>query len=92
MELIKQNESYTLKDTLENGWYVSGNVSYDVNGVLSFWANVSKEEDGSPIGNIHFTRPKEGNTSINYDMNEENRAELADYANKLIDFVVEKFK
>ena len=91
MELVKQNENYSLKDTLENGWYANGNVSYDVEGVLSFWANVSKE-DGSPVGNIHFTKPLETNTSVSYDMSEENRAELAEYATKLIDFVVEKFK
>lgn len=91
MELIKQNENYTLKDTLENGWYANGNVSYDVEGMLSFWVNVSKEE-GSPVGNIHFTKPLEGNVNVSYDMGEENRAELAEYTTKLIDFVVEKFK
>jgi len=91
MELIKQNENYTLKDTLENGWYANGNVSYDVEGMLSLWVNVSKEE-GSPVGNIHFTKPLEGNVNVSYDMGEENRAELAEYTTKLIDFVVEKFK
>ena len=91
MELIKQNENYTLKDTLENSWYTNGNVAYDVNGMLSLWANISKE-DGSPVGNIQFTRPAEGNINITYDAAEENITELSNYATKLIDFVVEKFK
>lgn len=91
MELIKKNENYSLNDTLENGWYTSGDVSYSIDGVISFWANVNKE-DGLPIGNIHYTKPVEGNANVNYDMSEENREFLAEYSNKLIDFVVEKFK
>jgi hypothetical protein len=91
MELVKQNENYTLKDTLENGWYTNGNVAYDVNGMLSFWANISKE-DGSPVGNIQFTRPAEGNINITYDAAEENIAELSNYTNTLRDFIVSQFK
>ena len=91
MELIKQTEQYKLVDSLEEkGWKVSGTVYNNVNGSLSVSCSVSSELDY--VGNLSYSKPAEGNVSINYDVAETNRDAFAAYADTLIDGILEHFK
>ena len=91
MEIIKQNESFSLKDT--NGLLVmSGSASREVSGSLNIHFNVSKGE-GERVGDCHYNKYGE-NGEINFGVNcaEENRDELTAYADTVVDSVLEYFK
>jgi hypothetical protein len=89
MELIKQSEQYKVTDTLENGWVVNGTVTNGTD--LNLWVSVGQEL-GEMVGNISYTKPAQGNVSMHYDVAEDTRGEFAEYANTLVDYVLEYFK
>lgn len=92
MEIVKQNENYSISDKTEKGWIVSGNASSEVNGALSFNISVSSEL-GENIGNFSYSKWAENdNISVNYTVAEVNRDDLVAYSDTLIDWVLEQFK
>lgn len=92
MELVKQNENYSISDKTEQGWVVTGNVSCEVNGALNFNISVNSEL-GDRIGDFYYNRWVENkNISVNYTVAEENRDALVAYSDTLIDWVLEQFK
>lgn len=91
MELIKQTEHYRLADVVEStGWKVSGTVYNNTNGSISISCSFNSEMEH--IGNLNYSKPVEGNMSLNYDVAEEYRDILAAYADTLIDSILEQFK
>ena len=89
MELIKNSEYYNFNDTTDNGWRVSGSVSKEINGNLSISVSVSSEFEY--IGDFYYSRPVEGNISMNHNVSEANMDTFVTYTNSIIDFVLEQF-
>ena len=91
MEIIKQNESFILKDN--NGTFeMNGNVSREVSGSLSLHINVSNLS-GERIGDCHYNKYGESN-EVNFGVNcsEEHRDTLTAYADTIVDSVLDYFK
>lgn len=91
MEIIKQNESFTLKDTTET-FEMIGSANREVSGSLNLHFNVNKV-GGERVGEGHYN--KYGETSdVNFGVNcsEENRDELLAYADTVVDSVLAYFK
>jgi hypothetical protein len=91
MEIIKQNESFSLEDT--NGSLVmTGSAIREVSGSLNIYFSVSKGE-GKRVGDCHYNKYGE-NEEVNFGVNcsEENRDELTAYADTVVDSVLEFFK
>lgn len=93
MELIKQNENYTIVDKTEQGWNVNGSATCETNGSLSFNINVITEL-GDFIGDFYYSKPAEENANIHvgYNVAEINRDALVAYSDTLIDWTLEQFK
>lgn len=64
MEITKSTESYTLKDTLDNGWAVTGDLTADTNNI-SMNIQVVNSEDSNEVGNIYWNRGERINFSVN---------------------------
>lgn len=88
MEIIKNNESFSLKDS--NGTYeTNGSISRDISGSLNIHFNVNTLE-GERVGDGHYNKYGE-NGEVNFGINcaEAKRDELSAYADTLIDTVLE---
>ena len=91
MEIIKQNESFKLKET--KGLYeMSGTASRDVSGSMNINFNVNKSGE-ERFGDCHYSKYGESN-NVNFSVNcsEEHRDELTTYADSVIDSVLAYFK
>lgn len=90
MEIVKQSESFTLKDTTEV-FEMSGSVSREVSGSLNLYFNVNKI-DGERVGDCHYNKYGEAN-EVNFGVNcsEDNRDELTEYADTVVDSVLTYF-
>lgn len=91
MEIVKQNESFSLKDTNET-YEMTGNVSHDINGAINLHINVNKV-GGEYVGDCSYNKYGEG-SSVNFSVNcsEDNRDDLMKYADTVVDSVLEYFK
>lgn len=91
MEIIKQTESFNLKDKNEV-FEMTGNVSREVSGSLNVHFSVNKVE-GEYVGDCNYNKYGEENP-INFSVNcsEEHRDELTAYADAVIDEILEHFK
>ena len=91
MEIVKQNESFTLKDSNEV-YEMSGSASRDVSGSLNLHINVSTV-NGERVGDCHYNKYGES-SDVNFGVNcsEANRDELTAYADTVVDSVLEFFK
>lgn len=98
MEVIKQNEQFTLNKVLENGWVIEGNATKHVSGNLSFWMHILKKEGEGElekedmIGDISYSAYHDGRFDLNCSTVEENRAQLIQYVNPIINEVLDYFK
>ncbi len=91
MEIIKQNESFVLKDN--NGTFeMSGSVNREVSGSINLHFNVNKV-DGEHVGDCHYDKYGES-SDVNFRVNcsEENRDTLITYADTVVDSVLNYFK
>ena len=87
MEIIKNNESFSLKDN--NGTYeMSGSLSRDVSGSLNIHFNVNTL-DGERVGDGHYNKYGE-NGEVNFGINcvEDKRDALTAYADTVVDSVL----
>jgi hypothetical protein len=98
VEIVKQNETYQISETTEDGWSMQGNASKDANGSLSMTFQVSKsstEDSGgsdSNIGNCNYIKYSGSDRiSLNYDVDEANRDKFATYIDTVIDSVLAHF-
>ena len=91
MEIIKQNESFALKDTTET-FEMTGSVNREVSGSLNLYFNVNKV-DGERVGDGHYNKYGES-SEVNFGVNcsEENRDGLLAYADTVVDSVLAYFK
>jgi hypothetical protein len=91
MELIKQNENYTVVDTTESGWNVGGNVNHETNNTITINVNISNQD--KYIGDFHYYKPVGENAAVHvgYNVSEDNRSEFVNYTNNLINQVLEQF-
>lgn len=91
MEIIKQNETFILKDTNEV-FETNGSVSREISGSINLHINVNKI-GGERVGDCHYNKYGES-SDVNFGVNcsEENRDELTAYADTVVDSVLEYFK
>lgn len=93
MEIIKISETFSLTDSLPNGWKVNGTVSSEVSGNIQINASLTvKEGEGEMVGSINYYKPSMGNVSVHYDVAEENRDAVSEYADTLIDAILAQLK
>ena len=93
MEIVKQNETFSLADTTADGWVMTGTANKTVGGDLSLNFGVSKPgELMEEIGNFSYTKPT-GNSmvNINCSVTEPNRDKFMAYADTVIDTVIAHF-
>lgn len=91
MEIIKQSESFNLKDN--NGTFeMSGTVSREVSGSINIHFNVNRLS-GEYVGDCHYNKYGE-DSKVNFGINcnEEVRDELTSYTDTVIDSILEYFK
>ena len=91
MEIVKQNETFTLKETTE-AYEMTGTTNREISGAINVSINVNRI-GGERVGDCYYTKYAEmGNVNFNVSSSEENREELIAYANTVIDSVLEYFK
>lgn len=81
MELIKENESYKIKDTKENGWVINGTVNKNINNSFNVNFSVSNpsEELHSSIGDGYYNMSAEGRVNSSFNVDVKNETEFIDY-------------
>lgn len=91
MEITRQNETFTLKETTE-AYEMNGTASRETSGVLNINFNVARV-DGNRVGDCYYNKYSD-NDNVHISMNcpEVNRTELAAYADAVIASVLEYFK
>lgn len=93
ISITKQNETYNISETAENGWVMKGTASYNTDGTCNVSFTVNKSggltED---IGNCSYYKPIDGMVSVNYNVAEANRDEFVTYVDTVIDTVLAKFE
>ena len=87
MELIKQNEIFALEDTNENGWKSEGQVNYDLNGHMNLRVHVSTAL-GSTVGDFNYSISPNEDSDITLSAKESIREEFYNYANSIINYVM----
>lgn len=87
MEILKQNETFTLKDTTEV-YEMNGNVSRDFMGTLNVNFSVTNLE-GERVGDCYYNKYTDADV-IHFNINcpENNRKELTAYAESVVDSVL----
>ena len=88
MKITKQNENFNLTDTTDL-YETNGSMTCDVNGSLNIHFHVNRV-GGETVGDCHYNKYGES-SNVNFGLNcaEENRDELAAYADTLIDQALE---
>lgn len=91
MKITKQNETFNLTDTTEV-FVMEGNINRDNEGTLNIHFNVNTTI-GDVVGDCHYNKYGDS-TTVNFGVNcsEENREALTEYADTVIDSVLEHFK
>lgn len=94
IEITKQNETFQLKESTDNGWAMSGSASKEVSGSYSINFSVTKPGELSEyIGDCNYYKPSEdGQVSISYTVSEQNRDALVAYSDTVLDAVLAKFQ
>lgn len=91
MEIIRQNETFTLKETTD-AYEMNGTANRETSGVLSININVARV-GGESVGNCYYNKYSD-NDNVHFSLTcaEVVREELAAYADSVIDSVLEYFK
>lgn len=98
MEVVKQNEQFTLNKVLENGWIVEGGATKYTSGVLSFQMYfIEKFMEGdlerqNVVGEVSYSTHKDNKFDMHCNTLEANRVVLMQYINPIIDEVLDYFK
>lgn len=87
MEIIKNNESFSLKDNNDT-YEMSGSLSRDVSGSLNIHFNVNTL-DGERVGDGHYNKYGEsGEVNFGVNCTEAKRDALTAYADTVVDSVL----
>lgn len=91
MEIIKQNETFNLKDSNET-FDISGSIVCEVSGSLNIHFTVNKVE-GEYVGNVSYNKQDEA-SNVNFNINcpEAYRDDLSTYSDSVIKAILENFK
>lgn len=91
MEIIRQNETFNLKDTTEV-YEMNGSASRETSGAINININVNRL-GGDRVGDCYYSKFSDAD-NVHFSVNcvEENREELSVYADTVIDSVLEYFK
>ena len=98
MEIIKQNEQFTLNKVLENGWIIEGNATKHTSGTLSFGITIIEKsiventEKEDVIGELSYSTYKDGRFNMCCNTVEKNRVVLIQCVSPIIDEVLDYFK
>ena len=91
MEILKQNESFILKDTTDV-YVLNGSVNREASGSLHINFAVNNV-DASHVGDCYYSRYAESdNVSFSMSCADESRDALYAYASSVIAFVLDNFK
>lgn len=92
MEIIKQSETYKISEVRENGWEMAGQFVCEVNNSFSIYFSVSVTgELSNGIGTCNYTKyDGQDMASINYSVSEEDRDEFTQYADTVIDQIINR--
>ena len=91
MEIVKQSESFDIKDTNEI-FEMFGNITYDIYGSLNLQFNINRIE-GDRVGYCHyFSQAENGDANLNINCSEKDRNEVIAYTNSIIDQILTHFK
>ena len=88
MEWFKFAETYTFNDTHPDGWYFNGDATKYESGNIMI-AGTIKSAEGDWLGQFIYDKPLDKDVNITYDVEEEYRELLIEYANTVVDFVYE---
>lgn len=93
MEIVKQNETFSLSDLTADGWSMTGSANKAVGGDLSLNFSVSKPgELMEEIGDFNYIKPfSNSKININCNVAEINRDKFMTYADTVIDTVIAHF-
>lgn len=91
IELTKQNETFTLKETTDS-YEIRGSITHEASGALNVYFNVNTL-DGTYLGECRYSTYTDSNT-MNFDVNclSENREAVIAYTSSVIEEIVEHFK
>ena len=91
MEIIRQNETFTIKDTTDM-YEMSGSVSKEVNGSFHIHFSVNNTK-GIRIGDSHYDKYAD-NENVNFGVNcaENVREELTVYSDSVVDSILKYFE
>ena len=82
MELIKENESFRINDTKENGWVLSGTVNKNSDNSVNMNFTVNKPgelETSEFIGDGYYNLSVEQRVSVSFNVDSKNETEFIDY-------------
>ena len=92
MEIVKQNETFSLSDTTPEGWNMVGSASKSANGDLSINFSVQKIDEPTPeIGTFNYLKPNIGNLNIHYSVMESNKDKFISYSNTVVTTILTNF-
>jgi predicted class III extradiol MEMO1 family dioxygenase len=91
MEIVKQNESFTLKDSNEV-YELNGSINRSISGSLNIHFSVNQVEGGR-VGDCSYNKYSESG-DVNFSVNcvEGKRDEFTSYADTVIDSVLEQLQ
>lgn len=90
MEIIKQDEHFTLKDTTEQGWTVTGSASKNAKGSISMLLDAVTFLDEF-VGHVFYKKSEDQLLEIQYNVPEKYKAEFMTYVDSVVDFVLSQF-
>lgn len=80
MEIIKQNQTFSINDTTSEGWTITGSATQDVDGYTTISLNINKDgELNNQVGYYNYSIPKNGMANVNITSNPESLDTFIDY-------------
>ena len=64
MEITKQNETFNLTDTTDDGWVVNGTATNNLDSSVSVNLHINKDSDS--LGYYNISIPTEGMINVNF--------------------------
>lgn len=92
MEIVKQNETFKIKDTVDN-WVMDGTASKNIDGAININFTVTASGELSEyIGDCGYSKPADTSmVSTNFNVANHNRDKFIAYINTVVDSVLSHF-
>lgn len=91
MEINKENETHIVVDTANVGWKVNGRVTKEAEGTTSISLDVT-DVDNEFVASIYYVKPVIGHVHLSFNVDEDNRLAVAEYAAQAIDQILTHFQ